>query len=271
MTLSMKNLYLFHIIFILLISHAITFSQNGIYLDAGPGYAYLANKDKAMSPLIYSGSSVFSKISFLDINEKRRHGLDGTFSYGKLTSETGYEASAIRYSVDYSPVWRITRDTSSKLWLFAGGTWYTFQTMKFNSHYTNNYFYSDFVTSLGPAAILTYPFRIFKRHTVIDFSLQFPLFNWIVRPGYATTSLPGSLENEDSYFKDFISSGKVQSLNKYQQITSKLGLSWYLKNGNAIKFQYMFDFYHYNDLNETSFLSHSLALSTSFSFTKQTK
>ena len=263
---SSKFLFVF-----LLLLPLLCFPQKGFFLDAGPGYAYLANQDDAMSPLLYSGSSVFAVVGLNKISPDLKHHLLGTFSYGRMQPTTGYMATSIRYSVNYTPLWKIYGDSSTLPLVYAGGGLNTFQTMKFNSHYTNNSFYSDFVTSIGPAGMITYPFQLLKHKTTAELSLQLPVFSWIVRPGYATTGLPGSLESEDSYFKDFITSGKLKTINKYQQLISKVGLTWYLKNGNAIKFGYIFDFYHFNDLNELSFMNHALWLATSFNFSKTSK
>jgi hypothetical protein len=173
--------------------------------------------------------------------------------------------SNYRYEIDYSHRRRVWQDTSRNVRVFAGGSWNTLQMSRIHNLYSNSANSSWFVSSLAAQAYGEFGFGLFGRNFLLHTGIDIPFISFAVRPSYTMTAAEGFIKGKDG-IKAFFGSGKFYLPATYRGLGSQTGLTWFLKNGNAIALEYRWNYFGLDDANPVQEARHHLVFKAFFNF-----
>lgn len=235
----------------------------------GTGWGHASFLDKSVSPLLYSGSQFSAVLGFVKKSPKVINEVQLGFMHGKLYSvQREVLQSAVsnyHYEIDYSHRRRVWEDTDLNLRIFVGGSWNTLQISRIHNLYSNSANSSWFVSSLAAQAYGEFGFGLFGRNFLLHAGLDIPFIAFAVRPVYTMTAAEGFIKGEDG-LKAFFGSGKFYLPATYRGLGSQTGLTWFLKNGNAIELEYRWNYFGLNDVNPVQEARHHLVFKAFFNF-----
>ena len=236
---------------------------------AGTGWAHASFHDRSVSPLIYSGSQFAFTTGFVKRAPKVINEVQLGFMHGKLFSAQREVLQAAvsnyRYEIDYSHRRRVWQDTSRNVRVFAGGSWNTLQMSRIHNLYSNSANSSRFVSSLAAQAYGEFGFGLFGRNFLLHAGIDIPFVSFAVRPSYSMAAAEGFIKGEDG-LKAFFGSGKFYFPFAFRGLGSQAGLTWFLKNNNAIALEYRWDYFGLDDVNPVQEARHHLVLKAFFNF-----
>lgn len=231
------------------------------YLKFSPGWRLIKIRDRFTSPLVYSGNAILGYAGFEQNKPNVIERNDLYFHYGMLSpDESTAKIKNMKAAIDYMNLRKI--GNYSHIDWFAGGVWNNAYSLRWHQSYQNNSFSYDFFSSLGISAMARYPFHIKKYKFHVGFWLSVPLVAYSVRPSLVK-AYPEKLltKNSPTTWQKFIA-GEFVFFNRYQRVQNGISVTWYLKNGNGIRLRYLWNFYHFDQINELHAASHSLSIVT---------
>lgn len=234
----------------------------------GAGWAKFVSRDLGMSPLIYKGSLPTVYTGFSRVG-KNVHQLEGTFQYGEITSEEETSTlDLIRFTADYTYLNFLRNIWRNKIAWYAGGSANDVFAYRQNPGYSNNSLSYENIFSLSVSSALKYRFTIKKRALYANYQLNIPFFGHVVRPSYVASYPDTYMLDEEASVGDAIKGGDFTSWNHFFRLSSKLSLSYPLKNKNTISLGYQWDYYSYNkdNLNPVKAAIHQIFFATGFNF-----
>ena len=255
------------------------------YLGAGIGLAKMSAKDKATSPLLYSGPSAIANLDYLVHSDKLIKTVE--FAAGAsmlLTDEDTHYGLTRSYAYGLYFNFRFTHNF--KVFQFANDKvgWYVGPGLNFtnfsriNPKYGNSMFNYEYMSGIGVSNRIEFPFsyksKDFKflglkfhrrdRDLRLSWKLYLPVFTSIYRPGYVV--VPNFIDPEtELYNSDNLKTGIFTFL----QIQSEINLHYQLHNGNMLRFSYLWEYYQYKPgSNNVQGAMNGLSFSFMFKFNK---
>ena len=242
------------------------------YLNSGLGAGYIKLIDQGMSPLMYRGTSVNFDVGL----EKRKTAniqyLNLSFSAGittpsiskQLTHSVLYPGN---FEINYRYVWKINRYDSTSFHYYIGTLWSNHGNIRYHNVYDNNAVDFDIISSVNLACCVQKKISI-KGKKVIElfYTLETPVLNALITPSYNCILPEPFLTDPNPGFKTGIRSFKIGSVGRYQQINSMFDVLYYLKNGNAIKVSYHWNYSNISAPVKITNAAHSIIFSTLFNF-----
>ena len=270
----MKNLKCFIIFFTF---PFLMFSQDqekSRYLNFGPGWAYNKTVDEGYSSLLYKGHLVKFTAGYESNadSSKRVSQLNIRFFYGNLKPKIIGGSSTprimqLRGDINYRLLFHVT-DPEAQLSIFAGGGFLTTGVFRLHQLFSNNHIQYEYANSLSAELLFKYLFHFKKRKFKISWGVSQPLLSIMVHPAYDSSLPKGYLEHPEEPVKAALASIQLKTFNYYYRIISRTAVTYFLKNGNALRLGYHWDFYHYGKLNKVSSATHMISFSTLFRLTK---
>jgi hypothetical protein len=113
-----------------------------------------------------------------------------------------------------------------------------------------------------------YDFTLGNQKFTAHASAFIPILAFAVRPAYGSSKFEGFLDDADEKpVGSFFESGQLVPLNKFFRLNTLYTLEYHLKNNNALRIRYMWDFYTFNETSRTvKAASHMFTIGTMFSF-----
>ena len=218
----------------ILLAQSDTLAPKSFYLKLGSGLARQALRDRAMSPLLYSGFQGAFQVGFDAYRPKGMHRLDIIFWYGPTSARSGRSTQNYTFAINGGYL-RPLRSGPLQL----GGACTTWGSFREHQTLVNSYFFYDVFIAVGPTAIAAHDFRMFKKQWHLDGQLTIPLLVLGARPAYS------GLESIPFTGDDFpnLRSVRVGSLDLLQNIKLRLEIVRPLKHGNRLGLLYYWDFY----------------------------
>lgn len=241
------------------------------YNQIGPGALYFQTRDKAMSPMIYNGAAGYIQAGYFSNNRDTILNIVNTFFGVGYTRPDHYDYSAataltFKTGIDYDHLRHVSKIGNTGIDWYAGGAWNTIIIYRENLRFANTAINYDFVSSLSLAAKFHRAVTIWNLDLDLDMKLNVPVISAIVRPSYASSRPEGALDNDEKYVKDFFQSIRIESLNNFQRLRSKISATYWLQNGNGLRLTYDWDYYNYSVVNEVFAATHAVYASLFFKF-----
>lgn len=243
------------------------------YFNLETGVSFPKYLDESISTLRYQGPASSSSGGFLLRNTRRIHQIDAFFDIGFLDNKTnGATITEYNATVNYSyqryiksiPISFLSGD----LQWYAGGTFSGIWVLLDHNSFTNNSLNNSVYLTLNPSTTFLYDFELWNQKFTAHASAFIPILAFAVRPAYGSPKFEGFLDDPDEKpVSSFFESGQLVSLNKFFRLNTLYTLEYHLKNNNALRFRYMWDFYTFNETSrQVKAASHMFTIGTMFSF-----
>lgn len=243
------------------------------YFDTSIGLSNFYLRDKATSPVIYSGTNFFSTAGISFINKNMRHGINFRFNYGNLTPHIRPESVAntsklenLGAEIDHFYLRKVYSLYDEKINFFTGLSANISGNMRDHSRFTNNSLSYDQANSLSINVQTEYDFTLFKRNFSAKLRSYIPIYTFIVRPSFASSTPIGFINQQSSDISAYFESGHHTSINNYFRWVNLFDLEYHLKNGNKLKLTYSWDYYAYKADYGVNAARHNILLGTMFNF-----
>ena len=238
------------------------------FFNMEAGVSFPKYLDEAISTLRYQGPAFSSSGGFLLRNAKRIHQIDFFFDIGYLDNKANGATITEYNSVANYSYQRHIKTLSQDLHWYAGGTFSGIWALLDHSSFTNNSLNNSVYLTLNPSTTFLYDFALWNQKFTAHASAFIPILTFAVRPAYGSPKFEGFLDDPDEKpVSSFFESGQLVSLNKFFRLNTLYTLEYHLKNNNALRIRYMWDFYTFNQTSRTvKAASHMITIGTMFSF-----
>ena len=247
------------------------FGQTDYKLSFGSGLTYTSVADKGMSPLTYGGFSVSPGFGLERNKAKTYSALSFHVNIGNLTPDinpdlTNANAAYFRTDLDLIHLYFLKNLKENDLPVFIGGAFNNYGSVRVHTAYSNNSFNYEIVSSLSVAGRISKDIKIKKRQAQLQWQLMLPLVAFVQRPGFAFAAPHYYLENDRSAAGAFLKSGNLTTWNDYFRLNSKISFNYFLKNSNAFRLSYEWDFYKYDEIeiNRMQLGEHTISIALIF-------
>ncbi len=232
------------------------------YLSSGFGVTKMSAKDKATSPLLYSGPAGFANLEYLIHSEKLIKTFDLSAGGGTLKTDKdnhhnltrGY-ATGIYFNFRFLYLIKIVKFAKDKVTWYIGPGLDLTNYSRINFKYGNSAYNYEYMLDIGIASRIEFPFghqskeckflgmkfRRRYRQYRLSWQLYMPVAGSIFRPGYV--SITNFSAPEESVFNSTILQTGVF---KYFELSSNIELFYILHNGNMLKLSYLWEYYRFN-------------------------
>ncbi len=242
----------------------------GRYFTPEAGVSLSKFLDQSFSSLRYQGPVFSGGAGFIFRKPQNFHQVDFLFDYGFLNNDRN-NASLTQYQFSGNYTFnKYLRNVHFNLpidvhW-YVGGTLGGLWMLSNHDSFSNNAVINSFYLSLSPSSSLFYNFNLWNSDFTAHVSAFLPLITFAVRPAFGTPRFSGDLDDAHD-LRGFLESGKIVSLNKFFRFNASYDLEYHLKNQNALRLRYMWNFYSFKqDDRLVQGASHTLTFSTMFGF-----
>ncbi|MEN0049861.1 MAG: hypothetical protein AAF806_22560 [Bacteroidota bacterium] len=209
-------------------------------------------------------------ISYFQVSERNLHRID--LGFGKNRINRNHRAATI---INLRPQLTYTFQRKFIDW-YVGGTMNIGSLLSFpnsNRWAGNNTISYTIWSSLGISGRYQKPFELKNQrfHVVADF--HFPLLSYLIRPTYGLPYPSNYLEDGTFDFQRqnltsaLLRSGKIRSLDQFQYLETRLGLSTFLTSKqHEIRLSYLFDYFNVNEVKPVRQIRNGLELSGAYKF-----
>jgi hypothetical protein len=224
-----------------------SFAQNSNFINISGGFEHLAQRDKGMSPLMYSGSGFFTEMSFYRESEKQSLWVALNFGKGMQRSKYGNSIGFNRGSIQAFTFFHPNKKIPNKLhW---GLSLNNVISHRYNPEFVNFNNHFEYFTNIGPAANYLYPFKIKGRSMNLEGLAHLQLIGFMIRPSYTSSYPDGFFRDGISIFNGLLNSVKVYHPGNSWNFGFRPKLNYPLKSGNQVSVGYQYEFYQLNTPN----------------------
>ncbi len=276
--LQMKTLrhitkYLFILLFLFLLSSNLyAETDKKRYLNLGGGWAYSGLRDMGLSPLYYDGNHGFLSAGMNTERANRYNSFDIVFVAGNISPAinpelTDSEMLNMIVDIDFShlrPAGSLFGNNNVKL--FLGGSIRSELANYRHNLFVNNALTAYSISTLNLNGRITYSFKRNERNYLLAFHTQLPLAAGIIRPSYAYIIPSGFLNHSNGNFQGVISSMEFSTVNRFFRLNSSISLEYSLKNNNAFRIYYKWEYFNHKNENQLTSATHGIGLQTMFNF-----
>ncbi len=260
---------LIYIVFFTLQGH-LTAQVKSIDLILGSGFNHIQLRDKAMSPMIYSGGSMYLFAGMDESTSWYYEHLEISYQHEQIRPDLENKSSAdfMRGEINYlfTPTIAACRENSR---LNLGGHVLFNYTHTFHSTYPNNDYSYHLSWSIGPTFSLDHYFNRDNGPFYLHFDISVPLVTYAIRPGIASETQEGSIRKERYDFIGFIMGGRITSLKRFQRVSTRIFTKFKLANIFYIQPAYQWDYMNFNNLNKITQARHILSVSLLYSISRE--
>lgn len=241
------------------------------FLTFGTGYSHYKVRNTNMSPLLYTGSTIFSDFGYVKLSNQKIDRFDFLSWAGSVKPSinpdlTNSNMTFFRLDFDYMYMHSMKIWKETDLNWFAGGAWTTKNGFRLHNKYYNNNFDFDVISSLNVATAIRKSLLINNHPVEITYHLLLPVLSYTIGPSYSYVLPEDYIVEPEPNAWTFLKSGQFVSLNHLQRVNSLLDISYYINNGNAFRLSYHWDFINNKSTNQIISANHGFTLSTLFKF-----
>ena len=237
-------------------------------------------QDYSVSPLKFKGLDLGLGVGYYNKGEKSEWSINTFGSHSFMSNEKSSSITQfVSGTLNLSYLRKSNKLTGKKLRTYLGLYSLSDINLRINGSYFNTSYVFDFISSIGISGKLNSGFN-FKtnsftwnhqgknndgKYVALDLQVNIPLLHLYNRPGYATVDNFPSTENPST------SQTSASTWGKVARLTSKLDLTWFMKNNNALRMSYFWDAYSINPgYNKLSVANGRLFLTLLFRLNKKT-
>ncbi len=215
------------------------------HMQVGAGWVRTATLDQGWSAraftsefLAYSFNAGVSKL-----RERSWSEAWAQYARADLTSPLGLAlVPSERLDVHYRYLRRVHLFQRRPVSLYVGGEITNILTRRINGLITNNSTAFESVTALSAAVGARWPFSLWRRQWALRALMTTPLVGWVARPRFGTVTQSGPFDTELDLF-DYLEQGELLAIGRMSRIAFDWALDYELKNGNALRLGYVWDYY----------------------------
>ena len=225
------------------------------YLDIGLGVNFATFRDFATSPLFYSGRPLYAALGQIGMDDQRESQIRFAYSIGTFSTDfNGNDArSTVRtFTLNYLELFQLKALSTDRLNFKLGGQLNATANRRTSEDFFNNGEGFDLIATLFGSVkatldvsrtsdkerrFLFWNYLAKKRTRTLAYSLNVGIVNSSFRNGFAYTNASAVI-NEDDFFVDY-----EWMLFRGFRLNSALDYTFFLKNGNAVQFSYLWDAY----------------------------
>lgn len=226
-------------------------------------------QDYAVSPLQFKGSNFGAGLCYYNRGEDSEWSVNTLATNSFMKNEySGSKTQFVSGTINAYYLRNSKKLTGKKIRTYLGGYLLGNGNVRINPSYFNTSYIYDIISSIGISGKINSGFdfktKAFtwnnqgtegrEKYISLDYQLSIPLLHIYNRPGYATIDNFASTENTNAR------ETKINTWGKTARLTSKVDLTLFLKNNNALRISYYWDAYsaspNYNKLavSNTGFL-----------------
>lgn len=238
------------------------------FLGTGIGYSATLLHDSGMSPLNYNGDNLRSTVYFLRNAPHSVFENSFLMDYGGMNSRFTSSRPVVNVYLynELTYLRKLTTNLPVDLRLWAGASLPVFFGSRTHLGFVNNDFHYDFAAILTPRARLDKPFTFSDLRFTASLDASFSLISYSIRPSFNNSLASGFLQEYDSPAQALLRSGTINSPTNLFFTQTVSSLNWHLANNNQIRLKYHWHFYSIKGFNDMMAGSHSIMISTLFSF-----
>jgi hypothetical protein len=227
----------------------------------GVGLVHHEMYDDAMSTVRYHGTLAAPLFGHLKFNDKKYSQWDLHGSFMKYKTKLSNELvpmamTNVRFALDYQRLQRVSK-WSSKFDIRAGGTASLLFNFKQAPQLDNSQLVYEYAISAGLGGMASKEIQLFKRDWLLRYNLQWPLLAYLYRPPYMNRVEFFNPENELVGYT--LRNSELGTLNRYLRINSAVSFTKKIRNGNAVKIGYGWDFYRIKTISRVFHTEHLLS------------
>jgi len=225
-------------------------------------------RDEGMSLVRYRGASAGLQLALEERYEKRIERLRFAGSYGGLNSiyydenQLGF-ASSIRLEADYLYLRRFR--PLGKWRSYLGGAGNMMTAVRIKSPTTNSSLSYDAFVTLGLAGALERDFKALNdRQFRFSQYIKIPFVGYGLRPTF--TNVSNFINQEKSFLGESADLHGWMSFGSFGRVVLSSEIAYLLKNGNAFRMSYGWDYYEYNKIHRLQAARHTFTFSALLAF-----
>src|SRR5690554_7707177 len=227
-------------------------AQKSNYFLVKSGLEHIANRDKGMSPLMYSGYGFAAGLAWHKTSPKHitefSLNLSTGIQYNKYKSPIRYHRGNIQVAHFYKP----KKEQGNAIhwgWFISNvfGHRLNEAYVNFNDHY-------EYFSNIGPAARYSLPFELNGREVFLSGSDYLQLLGLMIRPSYTSSFPNGFLKEQSTLAKGLVQSAQIIHPGNSWNFGFRPSFIYPLKSGNRLSLGYNYEFYR---LKSTNTVTHS--------------
>lgn len=221
-----------------------SWGQKSNYLQINSGYEHIANRDKGMSPLLYSGTGFYVGLAWERTSSKHETEVALDFGTGVQRNKYDNPIDYRRGNVRVATIYNRKEDQRNRIrWGWVINNIFTHRYnpvfVNFNDHY-------EYFSNIGPAAKYSLPFQLWGREVMVTGSGYFQLVGLMIRPSYTSSYPDGFLRESSSIAKGLVHSAQLIHPGNALNFGLRPGFLYPLKSGNKLALGYDYEFYRLN-------------------------
>ena len=228
------------------------------YFTVGLGIVHHAIYDEAMSPVRYRGTSVAPMLGHVKMNGRKYSQWDIHASFMKYKTPLSnklvpMQMASLRFATDYQRLKRVAK-RSRKMAVHIGGASSFLFHFRQAPQLDNSQLVHEYAFSAGLAGMLSKEVNALGRDWTLRYQLQVPLLAAFYRPPYLNRVEFFNPENELVGYT--LRDSRIGTMNRYMRINSILSATHRLRNGNALRVGYGWDFYRITGVSRVFHTEH---------------
>ena len=211
------------------------------YLHVGfPGIRHAAERDRAYSPLVYSGMQGSISAGFSSEGPSFSDYVAINYSTGKISNSYGSTMKVRAAGIQTFKFYHSGKERQEGFhWGWSNNNEFSTRNVEDMGNFNDR---SEYFTSFGPAARYRLPFTLLNRQFHFETLAHLQLLGFTVQSSYITSLPPGFEDPSYKGLKAFLESIDIfypgNSLNFGLQPT----LRFWLKSGNMLSIGYKYDY-----------------------------
>jgi hypothetical protein len=233
------------------------------YFSIGVGALHHSLYDDAMSPVRYRGTSLAPHLGHIKTNERKYSQWDIHASFMKYKTPLSnklvpMKMTSVRFGTDYQRLQRVAK-WSRKMDVHIGGASSLLFHFRQAPQLDNSQLVYEYAFSAGFAGMVSKDVKALGRDWRLRYQLQIPLLAYFYRPPYMNRVEFFNPENELIGYT--LRNSSAGTVNRYLRINSVLSATRTLRNGNAVRIGYGWDFYRMKTINRVFHTEHLASFS----------
>lgn len=216
------------------------------YLSLGVGSAYVKINDEHMSPLNYNGGSIYAQFGAFKRKKKtiRNLTVGGTYiTLGPMQDDREIDPRGeyVRLDIDYAQQWHIKSLFNKTVRWYVGGKLSSHNNIRLNEQLDGAFITFQFSNGLYASSVMEREVHISKRSVTINWQLDLPVVNHLIRPNYL--NIYDFVNPEGDWLDERLDDSNWRTINSYTNIVSTISLIYPIRTTNALRLSYEWDFY----------------------------
>lgn len=239
------------------------------YLTLGIGSMSVQLNDEHMSPLNYYGGALNLQVGTFKRKKKSLRNFTMNAVYTILSPredarEIDPMGTYVRLDLAYAQQHYVRSFFKKTTRWYLGGKVKSHSNVRLNPQLDGGFITFVFANGVFLSNVLEREVRISGRPLTLEWQLDLPVINHLIRPDYL--NIYDFVNPENDWAKERIEDSRWRSIAKYSNITSTLSILYPISTSNVLRFTYEWDFYRVGGEQKATHATHSYLFSFLFHF-----